>query len=109
MKQVALALALATALAGCGGPWLPVATAADATRAQERWPGTTADELNHGRTLLLRRCSSCHQTPSPSERAAADWPAQIDEMAERSGLATGEGPQISRYLQAVARDQVPPR
>lgn len=100
---VALAVALA---AGCGGPWLPKATETDAARAQARWPGTTAEELNHGRSALLKRCSNCHLTPSPADRAAAEWPAEVGEMAERAGLQTGEGELITRYLEAFARDQV---
>lgn len=103
-----LALVLAAVVAACGGPWLPVPTTADATRAQARWPGTTVDELSRGRTLLIRRCSSCHQSPSPSDLPSDRWPAEVDEMAERSGLRAGESPLITRYLTAFARDQVAP-
>lgn len=97
---------LGLALAACGGPWLPVATPADATRAQAQWPTTTVDELNHGRALLVRRCGNCHQPPSPAARTAARWPAEVIDMTKRSGLRAGEGELITRYLAAFARDQV---
>ncbi len=100
-----MALAL-SALSACAGPWLPVATTADVARVQPRWPTATVDELNHGRSLVIRRCSNCHQPPSPADRAAADWPAEVADMAERSGLAAGEDELLTRYLVAFARDQV---
>jgi mono/diheme cytochrome c family protein len=102
---VALAAGLALALAACKGPWLPVATPADAARAQERWPSTTVDELNHGRKLVVRRCGSCHQPPSPADLVADEWADEVAEMAERSGLRPGEETLMVRYLVAFARDQ----
>lgn len=106
----ALTFGLGVAVLGCGRPWLPVATEADLTRAQARWPDVTVDDLNHGRALVLRRCSNCHLTPSPSERTAAQWPAQVAEMAERAGLQPAEHGPLTRYMEAFARDQVtPPR
>lgn len=99
------ALALGLALGGCASP-LPVATAADAARAQQRWPDATVAELNHGRTVVLRRCSGCHQPPTPGERTAAQWPAQVAAMAARSGLRTSEREPLGRYLATFARDQV---
>lgn len=108
MVRGALAAVLGLALIGCGRPWLPVATPADATRAQARWPDTSVDELNRGRTLVLRRCSGCHQPPSPNQRTAAAWPAEVAAMAERAGLKADEHPALTHYLQAFGRDQVTP-
>ena len=103
---VVVACGLGLALVACGGPWLPVATAIDATRASARWPETTVDQLNRGRTLLVRRCGNCHQPPSPAARTADRWPADVADMAARAGLRTGERELINRYLAAFARDQV---
>lgn len=105
-RGLALTLGLTMGLIACGRPWMPVATPADATRAQAMWPATTVDELNRGRTLVLRRCSSCHQPPSPSQRTAAEWPAQVAAMAERAGLEPDEHPPLTHYLQTFGRDQV---
>ncbi len=107
MKAIA---ALALGLAACARPWLPVATPADLPRVAERWPEATVDDLNHGRSLVIKRCGGCHQPPSPSDQVAAEWPAEVEDMAERSGLRPGEDRLLSRYLAAYARDQVtPPR
>lgn len=110
MNPRGLLLVGALALVGCARPWLPVAVEADLPRIQARWPGATLESLNHGRTLVIRRCSSCHQPPSPQDELAEDWPLEVSDMAERSGLRDGEGELLNLYLAAYARDQVtPPR
>jgi hypothetical protein len=106
VRRIPLATALLVVLSACSGPWLPVATPDDAVRAQARWPTTTVEELNHGRSLVISRCGNCHQPPSPSDRRADQWPQDVADMSERSGLAPGESELLTRYLVAFARDQV---
>lgn len=91
-----MVIALATT-AACRGPWLPVATEADAVRVQRQ-----VADLNHGRTLLIRHCSGCHLTPSPRDQAAGAWPGEVADMQERSGLEPGEASLITQYLIAFA-------
>lgn len=101
------AIALATAgLAACAGRPIPVATDADAARVAAQWPGTTAADLNHGRQLLLAKCGNCHQPPAPTAHVAADWPAEVQEMRERSGLSVSDAALVERYLTAFAADAV---
>ena len=89
--------ALALAVAACRGPWVPVATEADAARAN-----VAVAELHHGRQLLLSHCSGCHQTPSPRDATIADWPSEVEDMRERSSLEPEEAAAITRYLIAFA-------
>lgn len=91
------ALALMVAVAGCGGPWLPRATDADARRS-----GTDLASLARGRELLVGHCSSCHLTPSPRDHAAAQWPTEVAEMQERSKLGPADVALITQYLVAFA-------
>lgn len=97
MKRAAL---IALVLAGCQRPWVPVATQADANRAN-----VSVAELNHGRSLLVRHCSGCHQTPSPRDTIADAWPAEVEDMRERSGLDPDEAAAVTRYLVAFAEAQ----
>jgi len=107
--RLAVVALVAAGLAGCARRWLPTATDADAERVARSWPGTTATDLNRGRTLLMGHCGNCHQPPSPREHDAAAWPPHVAEMRERSGLTTGDASLVERYLVAFARDVVPPR
>ena len=84
-------------LAACRvGP--PHATAADAERSN-----VAMDELERGRSLLVSKCgASCHTAPLPSQHTARDWPAKLDEMAERSNLDRVQRHLIEEYLVAMA-------
>jgi len=90
------ALAIAAVLAACASP-PPVATESDAARAH-----VELAELAHGRQLLIARCSGCHTTPLPSDHPAAEWPRQLDDMAERAHLTFEERTAIARYLVALS-------
>ena len=96
-----LALALAGA-AGCGRNLPPVATAADAQRANVELAA-----LQEGRTLLLRKCGGCHRAPMPREHAAARWPGKLDEMAVRSNLDAVQRRAIEQYLVVMADAPIP--
>ena len=96
MTHPALALAALFATA-CGGPWLPVATEADATRSN-----AALGDLERGRELLIGNCSGCHLTPSPRDHRAADWPSEVAEMRERAKLTPDEVALITQYLTAFA-------
>lgn len=105
MKALLFARFALFVLAGCGGRWIPEATDADAARVSAQFPGTTAADLNHGRQLLLSRCGNCHQPPSPSQHAAAEWSHEVLEMRERAGLTDDDARLVERYLAAFASDQ----
>lgn len=91
------AIALLGLVAACRGPWLPVATEADATRSN-----AAVADLNRGRQLLIHSCSGCHLTPSPRDHRAADWPSEVAEMRERAKLTPDEVALITQYLTAFA-------
>jgi len=95
LSPLAFVLALVGA-ASCARRVPPAVTAADAQRAQ-----LPLAELDQGRTLTIRKCGRCHDTPMPSDHTAADWPELIGEMAERSKLEGDERTTIMRYLVAM--------
>jgi hypothetical protein len=76
----------------------PHATAGDAERAH-----VAVDELERGRSLLVSKCgASCHAAPLPSQHTAREWPAKLDEMADRASLHFGERRLIEEYLIAMS-------
>ena len=99
--RVGLLAAIATASAGClsaGVHVIPVAGPPDLARGAERYPDLTADELAAGRTILVGRCSTCHQTPSPSLLSPEAWPAQVAQMKGRAHLDEHQHRLVERYL-----------
>jgi len=97
LSPIALVL-VGAALVGpaCAPRVPPVVTAADAQRVQ-----LPLADLDQGRTLTIRKCGRCHDTPMPNDHSAAEWPELIGEMAERSKLEGDERTTIVRYLVAM--------
>jgi cytochrome c5 len=89
-----LALGLAL-LAACGAP-PPVATAADAQRAN-----VELAELQQGRQLVLSKCSGCHDAPLPS----GPWRSTINDMSNKAKLSAEERRLLVQYMEVME----PPR
>jgi cytochrome c5 len=87
---------LLACLIACTPP-LPVATEADAARAH-----VELAQLDAGRELLVKKCSSCHDTPTPGQRAPRDWPHQVGEMQQRAGIDATERALIEQFLVVMA-------
>jgi len=77
-------------------------SAPDTAAVAERWPGTTLQDLERGRSLYVRRCSGCHTLVLPETHSAADWPDYVDGMAGKARLHGGEREDIVRFLVAMA-------
>lgn len=100
MIRNAFIVALVAGLAGAGGcarrsP--PQVTAMDAERAN-----VELAELQQGRKLLLGKCAGCHKTPMPRDHTPAEWPAVLDDMAERAKLNADQERLIQQYLLTMA-------
>jgi len=100
-RKAALCLAAAFVALGCAAA-LRHPTAADAQAVAARYPGTTAVDLERGRTLYVRRCAGCHTVPLPSVHTPAEWPEVLGEMAGRSRLTAQERADIERFLVALS-------
>ncbi|HEY4240609.1 MAG TPA: hypothetical protein VGM88_12395 [Kofleriaceae bacterium] len=92
------ALILIALVAGCAPSTPPPVTATDAARTK-----VSLAELEAGRTLVIKRCGSCHGTPSPRAHTAHDWPHELDEMSARANLSPAERRSIEQYLVALAQ------
>ncbi len=96
MYRLVVALAAVAALGACGmSP--PKATPADAQRGNVQLA-----ELQDGRMLMVRKCGGCHAPPLPGEHAAGEWPAKLDEMADRSKLDPKQRYLIQQYFVVMA-------
>lgn len=102
--RVALGLTTSLALAGSIGcaAALRQPGVQDAQAAATRWPGTTLTDLERGRSLYVRRCSSCHTLHLPSERAAGEWPGLVEKMSRKARLTPEQQLDITRFVVALA-------
>jgi mono/diheme cytochrome c family protein len=73
-------------------------TESDRDWAAQRWPSTTVDALNEGRSLYVRKCSGCHSLYVPSQFGDDEWREAIVEMRDRSGIDQREAKLILRYV-----------
>ncbi len=93
---------LVTGLIGASCAALPHAGPADVQRAQTKFPGTTVDSLEAGRTAYVRRCSGCHSLRLPESQSSDNWPRIIDEMGQKAHLVPGEKELITAFLVTVS-------
>ncbi len=57
-------------------------TSAHVSWADERWPGTTLQDLEEARTLYLLTCTECHRARSPRRYEPDRWEFAIYRMLE---------------------------
>jgi mono/diheme cytochrome c family protein len=104
VKRLFLATLWLAGLAACGASPIPQPTVADASRGSAHFPDLTLNELNHGRTLYMSRCGSCHVLKRPAELPAEQWQVEVTEMRSKNGvkLSDAEAQAIVRYLAVAA-------
>jgi cytochrome c5 len=83
-------------------------TAKDERLAADRWPGTTLADLERGRAVYVRRCSTCHTLHLPTAYSATAWPSLVETMSGKARLTTAEKYDVTRFVIAVARDREAP-
>jgi mono/diheme cytochrome c family protein len=103
LAGASLAAAALCVAAACAAA-LRHGTPQDAVLLSLRWPGTTVQDLERGRSLYVRRCSGCHTLILPGAHPAEEWPGLVDGMADKARLRPGERDDVVRFLEAVASD-----
>lgn len=56
--------------------------AAHVSWAEERWPGTTLQDLQEARELYVEACTECHRVRSPTRYEPDEWEFAIYRMLE---------------------------
>jgi mono/diheme cytochrome c family protein len=97
-------LLAAFALAACASALPPLPSAADATRVQARFTGSSVESLREGRTLYLARCGSCHALRDPSSLPPDAWAGEVRDMRTSKGVRLNpeDEQRITAYLVAVS-------
>lgn len=77
-------------------------TREDVSWASARWPETTLEELQQGRTIYVRKCAGCHHLHRPDEYPADRWRSLVDEMRKEAKVSAEEEELIVKYLSAAS-------
>jgi mono/diheme cytochrome c family protein len=76
--------------------------ARDASWASGKWPGTTVDDLEQGRTVFVSRCAGCHNLPLPDSKSPDEWATVVGDMATGARLSAADQDLVLRYLSATS-------
>jgi mono/diheme cytochrome c family protein len=95
---VLAALPLGCATTGGG---VPVPDSAALSRAAQEWPGTTLEDLNHGRTAYVQNCAACHDLHEASEFSPSEWKRIMVKMSRKAHLNDAASDSILHYLSAA--------
>jgi cytochrome c5 len=58
----------------------------------------TLDELQHGRSLYINSCGTCHNIPSPDSYSVNDWHSILSGMVPKTNLSTANATLVSKYV-----------
>jgi cytochrome c5 len=100
--RFALGMLVAAALAAACSAALDHPTPQDAQWASHEWPGTTLEDLAHGRALYVDKCSGCHNLHLPAEHTPEEWKAFVAYMVAEAKITREEQDAIARYLAAAS-------
>jgi hypothetical protein len=100
--RFALGMLVAAALAAACSAALDHPTPQDAQWASHEWPGTTLEDLAHGRALYVDKCSGCHNLHLPAEHTPDEWKGYVAYMTADAKITAGEASAIARYLAAAS-------
>lgn len=76
------------------GPVSPTSAASAATK----WPGTTEQSLEAGRTTFTAKCNACHSHPDVKAISEEKWPGILDEMAKKADLTPAQKSDVLHFV-----------
>jgi mono/diheme cytochrome c family protein len=62
------------------------------------------DELQKGRKLYIRSCSSCHNLHLPSAYSNHEWWKHLNKMQQRAKIDDAQKELIAKYLETNAKN-----
>jgi hypothetical protein len=72
---------------------------------QSKHPGTTLSVLSTGYGVYAGTCTKCHGTKSIYKISEANWPAIIDDMAQKAKISDVEKDALTKYIFAIKSTQ----
>jgi mono/diheme cytochrome c family protein len=93
VKKVLIIAAIAAVWAACSSTQLYKPTELNAQKS-----GSPLPELQQGRKLYVKHCSSCHNLHRPSEFIPVRWAATLEKMQPRAKISNPVKQLIYNYL-----------
>ncbi|MFT3924468.1 MAG: hypothetical protein QM778_18160 [Myxococcales bacterium] len=90
-------------LAGCypaKGPAPGPVSPATLQAATSRWPDSTSESLDAGRSLFVGNCNKCHGYPDLHKVDADAWPSITKRMGKKAHLDDAQTELLLRYILA---------
>lgn len=72
---------------------------------QQKYPGTTAQNLANGHALYIGTCTDCHRKKNIFAYSESRWKEIIDDMAPRSRLNAQQTEDLYRYVLSMKATQ----
>lgn len=97
------AVIAALIFAGCypaKGPAPGPVSPATLQAATTRWPESTSDSLESGRSVFLGSCNKCHGYPDVHKVDEDKWPAVVKRMGKKAKLDQGQEELLLHYILA---------
>jgi len=66
--------------------------------AQKRWSGTTAEDLNAGKSIYQNECTRCHKPVPITSLSEAKWQHEIDKMSPKAKLTDDQKNKLTRFI-----------
>jgi hypothetical protein len=73
-------------------------TQRDVDFANEKWAGTTTEQMEKGYSLYIGKCGGCHYLHKPNEFKEEKWMKILPEMGKDAKLTTEQYDLVVRYV-----------
>jgi len=98
MKKIYTVLCASVLFIACAS-YKPLAPgAADATRAAEKFPGTTLADLEQGKSIFEQNCNKCHSLKKPFTKDEETIKSVLPKMAKRAKIDSRQEDLVLKYL-----------
>src|SRR5690242_7294465 len=66
--------------------------------AQNRWPGTNAEDLKRGQSIYSTKCTECHKNFEITRFSEKKWLHEIDDMSPKAKLTPDEKLALTKHI-----------
>ena len=65
---------------------------------EKRWPNTPVDDIMHGQTIFVSKCTECHKAYEITGFSEKKWLHEIDDMSPKAKLTADEKLKLTKHI-----------